>query len=117
MTKKLLLCSYAVLVSLLQRFPNCAEPLRGRCWSSGGGRFDFVRYIFVLNEICAQGKIYVLVDFAWSKYFAYDLVPVQAPNCKQHILSLTEVRKSCYSLAEHYVKSVYLNCIRLECKG
>jgi hypothetical protein len=27
----------------------------------------------------------------------------------QHILSLTGVRKVCYSLAEIYVKSVYLN--------
>jgi len=43
------------------------------------------------------------------KYFTYHLVPVLAPNYKQHILSPAKVRKVCYSLAELYVKSVYLN--------
>jgi hypothetical protein len=49
--------------------------------------------------------------FAWLKYFTYHilLVLVLAPNCKQHILSLAEVRKVCYSLAEFYVISLYLN--------
>jgi hypothetical protein len=44
------------------------------------------------------------------KYFSYNfLLPVLAPNCKQQILSPAKVRKVCYSLAELYVKSVYLN--------
>jgi GH25 family lysozyme M1 (1,4-beta-N-acetylmuramidase) len=47
--------------------------------------------------------------FAWLKYFAYHLVPVLASNYKQNVLSQAKVRKVCYSLAEHYVKSVYLN--------
>jgi hypothetical protein len=40
------------------------------------------------------------------------LVLVLAPNYKQHILSPVEVRKLCYSLAELYVKFVYLNLFR-----
>jgi hypothetical protein len=35
--------------------------------------------------------------FAWLKYYTYHLVPVLAPNSKQH------------SLAELYVRYVYLN--------
>jgi hypothetical protein len=53
--------------------------------------------------------MYIDRHFAWLKYFTYHLVPVLAPNYKQHILSPAEVRKLCYSLAELYVKCVYLN--------
>jgi hypothetical protein len=44
------------------------------------------------------------------KYFTYHLllVPVLAPNYKQHILSPAKVIKMHYSLAELYVNSVYL---------
>jgi hypothetical protein len=49
--------------------------------------------------------------FAWLKYFTYRLVPILTPNYKLHILSPAEVRKVCYSLAELYVKYVYLNLI------
>jgi hypothetical protein len=35
--------------------------------------------------------------------------PVLAPNYKQHNLSPAKVRKIYYSLAEIYVKSLYLN--------
>jgi hypothetical protein len=42
-------------------------------------------------------------------YLPLLLVPVLAPNYKQHILSTAKVRKSCYSLAELHVKSVYFN--------
>jgi hypothetical protein len=35
------------------------------------------------------------------------LVPVLAPNYKQHILSAAEVRNVYSSLAEVYIKSVY----------
>jgi hypothetical protein len=47
-----------------------------------------------------QGNIYINRHIAWLKYFTYRLVPVLAPNYKLHILSLAEVRKVCYSLAE-----------------
>jgi hypothetical protein len=49
---------------------------------------------------------------AWLKYlyFTYHLVvPILAPNYKQHILSPAKFRKLCYSLAKLYVISVYLN--------
>jgi hypothetical protein len=85
----------------------------GHCWSSGGGaQFDCIRDISILNEIWAQSKICIFYfdrHFAWLKYFSYHLVPVLAPNYKQHILSPAKVRKVCYSLTELYVKSVYLN--------
>jgi hypothetical protein len=48
------------------------------------------------------------MHFAWLKYFTHPLVPVLAPNYKQHILSPAEVRKVCCSFVELYVKSVYL---------
>jgi hypothetical protein len=49
--------------------------------------------------------------FAWLKYFTHPLVPVLAPNYKQHILSPALIREICYSLAELYVKYVYLHLI------
>jgi hypothetical protein len=55
--------------------------------------------------------------FAWLKRFTYHLVPVLAPNCKQHILSPAEVIKLCYSLAELYVKCDYLNLFRFRGGG
>jgi hypothetical protein len=67
-----------------------------------------MRDIFILNQIWAHGK-FVYRYFAWMKYFTYQLVPVLAPNYKQHILSSAKVTKVCYSLAELYVRSVYLN--------
>jgi hypothetical protein len=68
-----------------------------------------MRGIFILDEIWVKGKIIFDMHFAWLQYFTYHLVPVLAPNCKQHILSPAEVRKLCYSLAELYVKYVYYN--------
>jgi hypothetical protein len=47
--------------------------------------------IFILNEIQVKGIIYFGRHFAWLKCFTYHLVPVLAPNYKQHILSLAEV--------------------------
>jgi hypothetical protein len=67
-----------------------------------------MRYIFILNGVWAQHKIYFM-HFAWITYFTYYLVPVLAPKYKQHILSPSKLRKVCYSLPEIYVKSVYLN--------
>jgi hypothetical protein len=49
--------------------------------------------------------------FTWLKCFTYHLVPVLAPNYKQHILSPAECRELCYSLAEVCVKSVYLDLL------
>jgi hypothetical protein len=59
--------------------------------------------------------IYIFRHFAWMAYFTYHLVPVLAPNCKQHILSSAKLRKVCYSLAELYVTYVYVNL--LGCRG
>jgi hypothetical protein len=42
--------------------------------------------LFILNEICAQDKIYFGRHFAFLKYFCYLLVRVLALNYKQHIL-------------------------------
>jgi hypothetical protein len=47
------------------------------------------------------------------KYFTYHLAPLLAANYKQHILSTAKRRKVCYSLAEFYVISVYLNLVGL----
>jgi hypothetical protein len=68
-----------------------------------------MRDIFTLNEILMQGKIYFERHFTWLKHFTYRLVPVLAPNYKQHILSPTKVRKVCYSLHELYVRCDYFN--------
>jgi hypothetical protein len=38
-----------------------APPLGGRRWFSGGDRVVCMRYIFILNEIWAQDKMYILV--------------------------------------------------------
>jgi hypothetical protein len=37
------------------------------------------------------------------------VIALLAPNYKQHILSPAKFGKVCYSLAELYIKSVYLN--------
>jgi hypothetical protein len=68
-----------------------------------------MRDIFILNKIWAQHEINMLVGNLLLQYFTSLLVPVLAPNYKQHILSPAEVRKVCYSLAERYVRSVYVN--------
>jgi len=46
---------------------------------------------FVLN-MDARYNIYFGRHFAWLKYFTYHLVPVLAPNYKQHILSPAKVK-------------------------
>jgi hypothetical protein len=48
------------------------------------------------------------MQFVIEIFYSY-LVPVLAPNYKQHILSPAKVRKLCFSLAERYVRSVYEN--------
>jgi hypothetical protein len=84
-----------------------APPPRGRCWCSGGGG---VVYKFTLNELREQHKIHILVALCLVEMFFLSLsVSVLAPNYKKHIFSPAEVRKVCYSIAELYVKSVYLN--------
>jgi hypothetical protein len=47
--------------------------------------------------------------FALLKYFTHHLVPVLSSTYKQHVLSPAKVIKLCYSLAELYIGSVYLN--------
>jgi len=51
-----------------------------------------MRDVFILKETEEQGKIYFGRHFALLKYLTYHLVPVLAPNYKQHILSLVKVR-------------------------
>jgi hypothetical protein len=63
----------------------------------------------VNREPRVRYNMYFVRHLAWLKYFTYHLVPVLAPNCKQHILSSTKDRKVCYSLAEDYVIYVYVN--------
>jgi hypothetical protein len=43
--------------------------------------------MFILNEIEAQGKIFILAGTAWLKFFTCHLVPVLAPNYKQHFVA------------------------------
>jgi hypothetical protein len=49
--------------------------------------------IFNLNETWAQDKIHILVGTLVDENFTYHLVPVLAPNHKQHILSPAKVVK------------------------
>jgi hypothetical protein len=50
------------LCSHYEGLPKCgAPPPRGRCWYFGEARVVCVRDIFILNEIWAQGKIYISV--------------------------------------------------------
>jgi hypothetical protein len=83
-----------------QMFSNC-----GALMVFCGARVVCMRDIFILNEIRTQDKLYILV----GNWLGCRLVPVLAPNYKQHILSLAKHRKVCFSLPELYVRSVYLN--------
>jgi hypothetical protein len=62
----------------------------------------------------AKLNIYFGRQFAWLKYFIYQLVPVLAPNYKQHSLSPAKVRNVCYSLTEIYVKICLFEFMQLE---
>jgi hypothetical protein len=66
-----------------------------------------MRETFILKEILTQEKI-----ICFGGHFACHLVPVLAPNYKQHILSPAKVGKVCSSSAELYIKSVYLNLFK-----
>jgi hypothetical protein len=57
--------------------------------------------------LVGQGSSETVAPRIYYLFIAF--VPVLAPNYKQHILSLSKVRKVCYSSAELYVKCVYLN--------
>jgi hypothetical protein len=49
--------------------------------------------VSILNEILVQDKICIFAGtLLLLKFFTYRLVPVLAPNYKQHILMLAEVR-------------------------
>jgi hypothetical protein len=85
--------TYSDSISVVQRFPNCgAHPPGGAVGPLVGELF--VWGTFILNEIWAQDKIiiYFCNNFAWLKYF-YHLIPVLAPNYKQHIFSPAKFRK------------------------
>jgi hypothetical protein len=59
----------------------------------GGGVVCLIE-IFILNEIWEQDKTYFFRHFAWMIYFTYQLVPVLAPNYKQHIFSVAKLGKT-----------------------
>jgi hypothetical protein len=85
------------------QIPEVLELWGAPLWGGGEG-----------GEFIAWGtyKIYILIGtlLSWNiLLIAYHLVPVLAPNYKQHILSPAKVWKVCYSLAELYVRSVYFN--------
>jgi hypothetical protein len=67
--------------------------------------------MFILNEIRVQGKIYTLIGTLLGCHILLIiyLVPVLAPNYKQHILLPAKVRQLCYSLIELCAKCIYLN--------
>jgi hypothetical protein len=98
-------------ICLFQKFSNCgAPPHRGAPLVLWGRSKLIVWETFILNEIWTQDKnINLYRHFALLKYFTSLLVPVLAPNYKQHILSPVKVRKAYCSLAELYDKRVYLN--------
>jgi hypothetical protein len=76
----------------------------------GVGSWLYEGHVYFEWNMDARENICFDRHFAWLKYFNYQLVvPVLAPNYKQHILSPAEVRQLCYSLAELHVKCVYLN--------
>jgi hypothetical protein len=54
-----------------------------------------------LNKIWAQDKVYIFIGTLLG-------TGTEEPNYKQHTLSPAEVRKVCYSVAQLYIKSVYL---------
>jgi hypothetical protein len=74
-------------------------------FEGGGASCLYEGHTYILNEIWTQDKN-TYFGKAWLKYFTYQLLPVLAPNYKQHVLPSAEVRKVCYSVAELYVKSV-----------
>jgi hypothetical protein len=87
-------------------------PLGGAVGPLGGASFLYEGYNYVERTMGTRYKTYFGRNFVWLRYFTYHLVPVLAPNYKQHTFSPAKVRKVCYSLAEIYVRSVYLNLFR-----
>jgi hypothetical protein len=76
---------------------------------SGGLGLACMRDIFILNEIRTQDKIYILVGTSLNLNILLIIsLPVLALNYKQHNLSLANVIKVCYSVAEHDVQSCLL---------
>jgi hypothetical protein len=69
---------------------SAPPPRGGHCWYKG--------HIYLKYEHNIK-YIYFGRHFAWLKYFTYQLVPIQAPNYKQHILLLAKV--SFFSLSQH----------------
>jgi hypothetical protein len=76
------------------------RPTGGAVAHLGGGASLYEGHIYFQRNMDVRNNIYSGRHFAWLKYFTYRLVPVLAPNYKQHILSPAKVRKVFYSLAE-----------------
>jgi hypothetical protein len=75
-----------------------APPMGGLLVPWGGGLrelFVWGTYLFYTKYGC-KVNIYFGRKFVCLKYFTCQLVPVLAPNYKQHILSLAKLRKECY---------------------
>jgi hypothetical protein len=53
--------------------------------SGGGGSCLYEGLTYFERNMDARWNKYFGRHFAWLKYFAYHLVPLLAPNCKQHI--------------------------------
>jgi hypothetical protein len=73
-----------------------------------------MRDMFIIMKYGRKIRYIFWSAFCLVKYFTYHLVlvPVLASNYKQHIFSPAKFKKV-YSLAEFYVKSVYLNLFGL----
>jgi len=87
-------------MQLVQRFPNCeAPPTEGALLVLSREGVVCRRKIFILNEVWTEDKnIYFGRSIACLKYFTCKLVPVLAPNYKQHILSSAKVCKFAFFL-------------------
>jgi hypothetical protein len=66
-------------------------------------------HIYFEQNMGERKNIYFGRHFACLKYFTYHLLLVPLLAQKQHILLPDKFRNVCYSLAQIYFKSVYLN--------
>jgi hypothetical protein len=84
---------------IFQRFSNCAPPPgRALLVLLGRGRVFCMRYTLFWTKYGRNiKKEHIFRHFAWM---TYHLIPVLAPNYKQRVLSLDELRKVCYLLPE-----------------
>jgi hypothetical protein len=69
----------------------------GAVGTLGGESFLCEGHIYFERNVDSKLNIYFDIQFAWLKYFTYQLVTVLAPNYTQHILSPVKVRKASIS--------------------